>query len=62
MTRLLWTPRQAAKELAVSERTLWDRTVPRGTIPVVKIGRSVRYDPQDLQHWIDEKKERGDTP
>jgi excisionase family DNA binding protein len=54
---LLLTTPQAARSLAISERTLWDLTK-RGEIPVVRIGRSVRYDPEDLKAWIDRQKER----
>lgn len=48
---LLLTEREAAKALAVSPRKLWGlRTA--GEIPCVRFGRSVRYDPVDLQAWI----------
>ena len=52
---ILMTPRQAAKALAISERTLWELTR-RGAIPRLKIGASVRYDVKDLQAFIDKKK------
>ena len=51
--RLLLTPREAARAMAVSERTLWGWSEPRGPIPVVRIGRSVRYDYRDLVAFID---------
>jgi excisionase family DNA binding protein len=57
---LLLTTPQAARSLAISERTLWDLTK-RGEIPAVRIGRSVRYDPEDLKAWIDRQKERSST-
>ena len=48
--RLLLTAREAARLLSVSERTLYDLTVPRGPIPCVKIGsRGVRYARAALQ-------------
>jgi predicted DNA-binding transcriptional regulator AlpA len=51
--RLLLTARDAARALAVSERTLWGLTQPRGPIPCVRVGaRSVRYSVADLEHWI----------
>jgi len=56
---LLLSARDAAKLLAVSERTLWGLTHPRGPIPVVKIGRAVRYDPCDLEAYIGRTKEGG---
>ncbi|MGB7158218.1 MAG: helix-turn-helix domain-containing protein [Tepidisphaeraceae bacterium] len=49
---LLLTPREAAKALRLSERTL-ARYTADGEIPVVRIGRSVRYDPRSLSQWID---------
>lgn len=51
----LITSREAAKALAVSERTLW-AIAERGEIPVVRIGRSVRYSPDDLSAWITKNK------
>ncbi len=48
---MLLTCRQAAELLSISERTLWQLTKD-GKIPVVKVGRSVRYDPADLRAWI----------
>lgn len=54
---LLLTPVRAAQSLSISPRTLWTLTK-SGQIPCVRIGRLVRYDPQDLQRWIDQRKER----
>lgn len=51
----LLTARQAAAALSISERTLWGLTH-RGDIPCVRIGRSVRYDPDDLKAWVDQQK------
>ena len=55
---LLWTSRQAAKALAISERKLWDLT-DQGAIPCIRIGRAVRYDPADIRRWIEAQKNRG---
>jgi excisionase family DNA binding protein len=55
VTPLLLKPRDAARSLAISERKLWQLTKD-GEIQVVKVGRSVRYDPRDLQRWIDAQK------
>lgn len=52
---LLLTEREAAKALAVSPRKLWDLRM-NGEIPCVRFGRSVRYDPADLQAWISRTK------
>ena len=60
--RLLLNTRDAAAALAVSERTLWGLTAPRGPIPCVSIGRAVRYDVADLRAFIDgEKGDRAGT-
>jgi excisionase family DNA binding protein len=48
---LLLNSRQAAKALGISERTLATYTK-SGLLPVVRIGRSVRYSPDDLREWI----------
>ena len=52
---LLWTCREAATALHVSERTLWALTK-EGKIPCVRIGRAVRYDPEDIKRWIEKTK------
>lgn len=52
---LLLSAREAAKALSVCEKTLWTLTQ-RGDIPVVRIGRAVRYDPRDLRAWIESAK------
>ena len=52
---LLLTARAAAKAMMICERSLWDLSR-KGEIPVVRIGRSVRYDPRDLTRWIEQQK------
>jgi len=52
---MLLTARQAAKALSVCEKTLWT-LAQRGEIPAVRIGRAVRYDPRDLDDWIQRAK------
>jgi excisionase family DNA binding protein len=52
---VLIKPRDAAKRLAISERSLWEVTN-RGGLPCVRIGRSVRYDPVDLANWVERQK------
>jgi predicted DNA-binding transcriptional regulator AlpA len=48
----LMTRKNVADFLQLSERTVWARSEPRGTIPVVMIGRSVRYSPSAIQEWM----------
>jgi hypothetical protein len=45
--------RAAAAFLSVSERALWGLTSPRGPIPAVRIGNSVRYDKRDLIAFVE---------
>jgi len=54
---LLLSPRQAARALSVSEKTLYNYTK-SGDIPVVRLGRSVRYSVDDLKQWIQRASER----
>lgn len=49
---LLFTSRQAAQACSISERQLWAQTHPRGPIPCVRIGGSVRYSPEALSEFI----------
>jgi excisionase family DNA binding protein len=58
VVQLLVAPPEAAKALAIGQRTLWALTK-RGVIPAVRIGRSVRYDVRDLAAFIDRAKEGG---
>ena len=59
--KLLWTSREAAAALNVSERTLWKLTKDRH-IRCVRIGRAVRYDPADIRTWIDAQKNNAQRP
>lgn len=52
----LLNSRDAAKMLAISERTLWSLTAPRGPLPAVRIGSSVRFDVKDLDTYIEAQK------
>lgn len=49
---LLLKPREAAQVLSISERTLWGLSAPRGPIPTVRLGKSVRYSREALQDFI----------
>jgi len=55
MRRLLMSAQDAARALAISERTLWGLTK-RQAIPSIRVGRRVLYDPRDLQAWINRQK------
>jgi len=53
LSPLLLTSRQTAKVLNISERSLATYTK-SGDIPVIRIGSSVRYSPDELRTWIRE--------
>ena len=49
---ILCTSREAAKALAIGTRKLWSLTV-GGEIPHVRIGKCVRYLPEDLRRYAE---------
>ncbi len=49
---LLVTVSEAASLLSISERKLGELTRTRA-VPSKRIGRVVRYSPQELAHWIE---------
>lgn len=57
----LLKPLDAARTLAVCEKTLWNMSQPRGPIPCVRIGRSVRYCVDDLRAFIERQKNGGEA-
>ncbi|MCC7085284.1 MAG: helix-turn-helix domain-containing protein [Pirellulales bacterium] len=56
---LAMRPREAAKALGISSRTLWGLSAPRGPIPCLRVGRgkrqSVLYPIADLQAWLSQQ-------
>ncbi len=52
--KLLISPREAANVLGISERKLWSMTQ-ASQIPVVRLGRSVRYSVRTLESWIEQQ-------
>lgn len=51
---LVLRPREAARALGLSERTLWTLTQ-RGEIPHARIGKCVIYPTAALLAWLDER-------
>jgi excisionase family DNA binding protein len=49
---LLVDSHEAASLLGLSKRTLWNITVPRGTLPCVRIRKAVRFDRHDLLAFV----------
>ena len=56
--RLLLSPREAAKALSICEKTLWTMTK-NGDIPVIRMGRAVRYPVDKLKEWISKESNKG---
>jgi excisionase family DNA binding protein len=52
--KLLVSPREAARMLSISERTLYSLTK-AGEIPALKLVRAVRYRVADLEAWVERK-------
>ena len=54
-------PREAAKALGISARTLWGLTSPRGPIPCLRIGhgkrKSILYPMAELKAWLSRQAE-----
>jgi excisionase family DNA binding protein len=56
---LLVGPKEAARLLSVSPRTLWAMTFEQeDPLPYVRLGRLVRYSPSDLQAWLSQRAAR----
>lgn len=53
-------PRDAARALGLSERTLWGLTK-AGKVPVVRIGKAVRYPRHLLLQWLEEQSRAGEV-
>lgn len=58
---LLLNARDAARALAICQRTLYQLTAPRGPIPVIRLpgsgkARALRYAVKDLEDWIESLK------
>lgn len=50
--RILFTRAEAAKLCGLCEKTLANHTYPKGALVAVRIGRTVRYAPSDIDRWI----------
>lgn len=55
MEPLLLNCIEASKALGICTKTLWTLTK-AGSIPCVRIGVRVLYDPLDLKRWIESQK------
>lgn len=61
LERVALRPRDAAKVLGISPRTLWELSRPRGPIPCIRIGRGKRktvlYPVAELRAWLSRRAE-----
>jgi len=56
--RLTLSPKELAKMLGVSEKTLWTRTQ-EGCLPVIRLGRRVLYPVNEIEEWIKKEAAKG---
>lgn len=56
--RLLWSLKQAAQALSLSERTVWSM-VNVGSLPHLRIGRRLLFSRAAIQLWIDQQQQGG---
>ncbi len=57
--RLLISAREAAAALSICEKSLWNFTIPRGSIPSTRIGSRVLYSTISLRKWASEQETKG---
>jgi hypothetical protein len=51
--KILVGPREAARMLDISPRSLWKLTFTTKEIPCIKVGALTKYRPQDLEAWAE---------
>lgn len=60
------SPKFAARALSISEKTLWNISTPRGSLPCVRMGKSrISYFVHQIQAWADRelvRQQRGTDP
>jgi len=61
VTPILLSLKDAARALAVSDRSLWEWTK-AGKVPHVRLGRRVLYSPDDLRRWVEGQRRGPDVP
>ena len=50
--KALWSVKETAARLGISERTLHTHTAPRGSLKCVKIGVRIGYRPETVEQWL----------
>jgi len=56
---ILLSLKDAARALAVSDRSLWEWTK-AGKVPHIRLGRRVLYSPDDLRRWVEGQRQGPD--
>jgi len=56
----VWSVRETAAKLGISERTLFSITAPRGTLKAIKIGSRVAYRPESVADWLKSQEQKMD--
>jgi excisionase family DNA binding protein len=57
---ILLSLKDAARALAVSDRSLWEWTK-AGKVPHIRLGRRVLYSPDDLRRWVEGQRQGPDV-
>ena len=52
----LWTVPEVAEFLQLHPKTVYE-FVARGTLPCVRLGSRLRFDPRDIASWVSARKE-----
>jgi excisionase family DNA binding protein len=55
--KLLYSARETAAMLGLSQKTVWSISTPRGTLPVVRVGSRTLYSKTDLEAWIESQRQ-----
>ncbi|NLF06356.1 MAG: helix-turn-helix domain-containing protein [Pirellulaceae bacterium] len=59
--KLLLSVREAARALSISEKSLYNRTAPRGPLRSIRLGHRRLYSVDELRRWIaDQQAGQGD--
>ena len=47
--------REVADQTGLCEKSVWNSTAPRGSLPCVKLGARILYRPDDVAAWIESR-------
>ena len=52
--------RETSERLNLCEKSVWNHTAPRGTLPCVRIGSRLLFREEDIDAWIESRAVRPD--